>query len=323
MKRSRMLWVLGGLLFALSPAFGQTFPDKPIRMVIPFPPGGSIDTVGRTVANAWSETLKVKVVVDNRPGAGGTIGTALVSKAKPDGYTILYGNAGPLSIGPHLYKKITYDLFKDLDPVTQVTSSPFLIFASASMPFNTASELIAYAKANPKKLFFASSGIGSGLHLTGELFKSVTGVDIVHVPFKGMNEALGDLSTGRVQLAVSTAAGLAAHVKSGRLKGIVSSGAHRSALLPDVPTCIEAGIPGFLATSWHAVMAPPGTPRPILLKLQQTLAAALANSELKQQMAEREDAEPVGSTPDELAAFLRSESAKWGKIVKDVGVTEE
>lgn len=323
MVRSTMLWVMAGLLLASAPVFGQTFPDKPIRMVIPFPPGGSIDTVGRTVAQKWATTLNQQIVIENRGGAGGTIGTELVAKARPDGYTISYGNAGPLSIGLHIYKKIGYDLFKDFAPVSQVTSSPFIIFASAAMPFSTTAELIAYAKANPGKLNFASSGVGSGLHLVGELFKSVAGVDIVHVPFKGMNEALPELFSGRVQLAVSTAAGLAEHVKSGRLKAIVSTGARRSPVLPDTPTCFEAGLPGFHATSWHVVVAPAGTPKPIVLKLQQTLAAALTDAELRNQMAVREDAEPVGSTPEATAEFLRAEYAKWGKVVKDAGVKEE
>lgn len=323
MGRSTMLWILVGLLFAISPAFGQTFPDRPIRMIIPFPPGGSIDTVARTVAQRWSQTLNQQIVIENKGGAGGTIGTEVAAKARPDGYTILYGNAGPLSIGPHIYKKIGYDLFKDLAPVSQVTSSPFIIFATASMPFNTAAELAAYAKANPGKLNFASSGVGSGLHLVGELFKSVAGVDIVHVPFKGMNEALPELFSGRVQLAVSTAAGLIAQVKAGRLKAIVSSGTKRSPLLPQVPTGAEAGFPGFQSTSWHAIVAPAGTPKPAILKLQQTLAAALTDPELREKMAMREDAEPVGGSPEALGELLRSDSAKWGKIIKAIGVKAE
>jgi tripartite-type tricarboxylate transporter receptor subunit TctC len=321
--RLAMLWVLAALLCANSLGFGQAFPNRPIRMVVPFPAGGSIDVVARAIVQNWVANLNQQIVIDNRGGAGGTLGTELVAKAPADGYTILYGNAGPLSIGPHLYTKPGYDLFKDFAPVSQVTSSPFMIFATASLPVNTVDELISYAKARPGQLNYASSGVGSGLHLMGELFKSVTGINIVHVPFKGVSQALSELFTGRVQLAVSTVAGLAVHVKAGRMKGIVSSGAHRSPQLPEVPTCIEAGIPGFHSTSWHAIVAPAGTPKPVILKLQQTLAATLANPELREQLMMKEDAEPVASSPEELARFLRSESAKWAKVIKTVGVKVE
>lgn len=320
MKRSRMRWVVAAALFAAHSAFGQAYPGRPIRMVVPFPPGGSIDTVARSIVQHWVANLNQQIVVDNRGGAGGTIGTELVAKASADGYTILYGNAGPLSIGPNLYEKLGYDLFKDLAPVSQVTSSPFMIFAAASLPVSSVRELIAYAKARPGQLNYASSGVGSGLHLMGELFKSVAGVDIVHVPFKGLGQAMPEIASGRVQLAVSTVAGMVPHVRAGRLKGIVSSGTRRSPQLPDVPTCLEAGLPGFQSTSWHAIVAPAGTPRPAILKLQQTLAATLARPELRNQLMEREDAEPVGSSPEELAKLLRSESAKWRKVIKSIGV---
>jgi len=322
-KGSTMLWVLAAFLSAGQPASGQAFPNRPIRMVVPFPPGGSIDTVARSIAQRWVTNLTQQLVIDNRGGAGGTIGTELVARASADGYTILYGNAGPLSIGPHLYAKLGYDLFKDFAPVSQVTSSPFMIFAAASLPVNSVHELIAYARERPGQLNYATSGVGSGLHLMGELFKSVTGVNIVHVPFKGLGQAMPELASGRVQLAVSTAAGMAAHVKAGRMKGIVSSGARRSPQLPDVPTCFEAGIPGFHSTSWHAIVAPAGTPKPVVLKLQQTLAATLAIPELRDQLVMREDAEPVGSSPEELAKLLRSESAKWGKVIQSIGVKAE
>ena len=220
MKRSTMLWVLAALLFGGHPAFGQTFAQRPIRMVVPY----------------------------------------------------------------------------------------------------SVNELIAYARERPGQLNYASSGVGSGLHLMGELFKSVTGVNIVHVPFKGLGQAMPEFASGRVHLAVSTVAGLIAHVKAGRMKGIVSSGARRSPQLPDVPTCIEAGLPGFHSTSWHAIVAPAATPKPVILKLQQTLAATLASPELRDQLIAREDAEPVGSSPAELAKFLRSESAKWAKVIQAIGV---
>ena len=215
-------------------------------MFVPFSAGGSIDIVARAISQPWSGQLHQQIVIDNRGGAGGTIGAQLVADAAPDGYTLLYANSGPLSIGPILYGKLGYDVFRSFAPVSHVTSSPFMIFAIAALPPNTVAELVAYAKQRPGQLNYASSGIGSGLHLMGELFKSVAGVDLVHVPFKGMGQAMPELVSGRVQLAVSTVAGLAPQVKAGRLKGIVSSGMRRSAQLPDVPTCTEAGIPALI-----------------------------------------------------------------------------
>ena len=310
-------------LIAAGAAVAQDYPQRPIRMVIPFPAGGSIDVIGRAIALSWSAALGPQIVIDNRGGAGGTLGADLVAKAQPDGYTILYGNSGPLSIGPLLYKKLGYDLFRDLAPVSQSVSSPFVVFANQSLPPNNAAELIAYAKERPNQINFASSGIGSGLHLVGELFQSVTGTKLVHVPFKGISQALSELFTGRVQLAMSTTAGLAPHVRAGRMKGIVSTGRERSPQLPEVPTCIEAALPGFCTSSWHAIVAPANTPRAVVNKLQQALKATLANAELRDQLLAREDASAVASTPDQLAKFLRDESAKWAAIIKTVGVKGE
>lgn len=320
MNRSVSWWTLGSLFIAHAAALAQQYPVRPIRMVVPFPSGGSIDIVARAISQPWSGQLNQQIIVDNRGGAGGTIGSQLVADAAPDGYTLLYANSGPLSIGPILYGKLGYDVFRSFAPASHVTSSPFMIFAIASLPPNTVAELIAYAKQRPGQLNYASSGIGSGLHLMGELFKRVTGVDLVHVPFKGMGQAMPELASGRVQLAVSTVAGLAAQVQAGRLKGIVSSGTRRSAQLADVPTCTEAGIPDFCSTSWHAIVAPAGTPKAVIAKLQQTLAATLANQALREQLLAREDVEAVASTPEQLARLLRSEFAKWSAIIKSVGI---
>mgnify|MGYP006286266029 FL=1 len=311
------------MLLAATAATAQDYPQRPIRMVIPFPAGGSIDLVGRAIATNWSATLGQQIVIDNRGGAGGTLGSDLVAKSQPDGYTILYGNSGPLSIGPHLYKKLGYDLFRDFAPVSQAVSSPFVIFATQSLPANNAAELVAYVKDRPNQVNYASSGVGSGLHLVGELFQSVTGTKLVHVPFKGISQALAELFAGRVQLAMSTTAGLAQHVRAGRMKGIVSTGRERSPQLPEVPTCIEANLQGLCSGSWHAIMAPAGTPRAVVNKLQQTLKTTLANAEIREQLLAREDASAVASTPDELAKFLRSESTRWAAIIKAVGVKGE
>lgn len=320
--RRALLCALATLLLS-GETVAQNYPARPIRMIVPFPAGGSIDIVSRSIAQRWSAHLGQQLVIDNRAGAGGTIGTKLVADAQPDGHTILYGNAGPLSIGLHVHAKPGYDLFKDLAPVSQVTSAPFMIFASARLPVTTPQELIAYAKERPGQLNYASSGVGSGLHLMGELFRSVADVNIVHVPFKGMGQAAPEIASGRVQLAVSTVPGVLPHVKAGRMKGIVSSGTRRSAQLPDVPTCTEAGLPGFCSMSWHAIVAPARTPKSVIAQLHRTLAATLANADLRDQLAAQEDSDAVGSTPEELARLLRSEFEKWGRIVRTIGVKGE
>jgi tripartite-type tricarboxylate transporter receptor subunit TctC len=304
-------------------AAGQNYPTRPIRVIVPFPAGGSIDIISRSITQRWSPYLGQQIVIDNRAGAGGTLGTQLVAQASPDGHTILYANSGPLSIGPHLYAKLGYDVLTDFAPVSQTTSAPFVIFAAASLPVSTPQQLIAYAKERPGQLNYASSGIGSGLHLTGELFKSVTGTNIVHVPFKGMGQAAPELASGRVHLAVSTVPGVLPHVKAGRMKGILSSGTRRSPALPEIPTCTESGLPTFCSSSWHAVLAPAHTPKAIIARLHQTLTATLENPELREQLLAREDADAVSSTPDELAKFLRAESAQWGRIIKAVGIKGE
>lgn len=304
-------------------AAGQNYPTRPIRVIVPFPPGGSIDIISRSITQRWSPYLGQQIVIDNRGGAGGTLGTQLVAQASPDGHTILYANSGPLSIGPHLYAKLGYDVLTDFAPVSQTTSAPFVIFAAASLPVSTPQQLIAYAKERPGQLNYASSGIGSGLHLTGELFKSVTGTNIVHVPFKGMGQAAPELASGRVHLAVSTVPGVLPHVKAGRMKGILSSGTRRSPALPEIPTCTESGLPTFCSSSWHAVLAPAHTPKAIIARLHQTLTATLENPELREQLLAREDADAVSSTPDELAKFLRAESAQWRRIIKAVGIKGE
>jgi len=310
-------------LIPKSEATAADYPARPVRMVIPFAPGGSIDIVARSITQRWSAQLGQQIVIDNRGGAGGSLGTMAVVHANPDGYTLLYGNAGPLAIAPHLTPNIGYDLFRDFAPVSQVTSSPFIVFVSTTLPVANVQEFIAYAKQRPEPLSYASSGVGSGLHLMGELFQSVASVKFLHVPFKGMGQASPDLASGRIPIAVSTVPGILPHVKSGRMKGVVSSGTKRSTLLPEVPTCIEAKLPGFCSASFHAVVAPAKTPKPVIAKLQQTLAATLSNTELRDQLAAREDSEAIGGTPEELGKLMRSEYDRWGKIIRTHGIKGE
>jgi tripartite-type tricarboxylate transporter receptor subunit TctC len=315
--------VLSFLLMGLCPgAWAQGYPAKPIRVIVPFPAGESIDATARLIAQPWMAALGQQMVIDNRGGAGGTIGTELVAKAPPDGYTISYGNLGPLSIGPNLYRKLGYDLFKDLAPVSQATSLPFVLFASPTLQPATVQELIAYAKARPNELNFGSTGVGSGLHLIGELFKMTAGVQMVHVPYKGVAQALPEMAAGRIQLAFNTIPAFLPHVKAGRLKAYVITAPKRSPLLPDVPACTEVGLPGLDASAWHAVVAPAGTPREVIQKLQQTLAKTLALPEVRSQLA-AVGAEPVASTPEAFAKFMRAESDKWARVIKAGGVKVE
>ena len=303
-------------------AYGQAYPGKPIRLIVPFPAGESIDGVARLLVQHWQTALGQQILVDNRGGAGGTIGTEIVAKATADGYTISYGNLGPLSIGPNLYRKLGYDLFKDLAPVSQAASLPFVLFASPSLPPNSVAELVAYAKTRAGELNFGSTGVGSGLHLIGEMFKMTAGIDMVHVPYKGVAQALPEIMAGRLQLAFNTIPAFLPHVKAGRLKAYVITANKRSPLLPQVPACTEVGMPGLDASAWHAVVAPAGTPPEAIRMLHATLAKTLALPEVREQLA-AQGAEPVGSSPAEFGRFLRAESAKWAGVIKHANVKAE
>jgi tripartite-type tricarboxylate transporter receptor subunit TctC len=301
-----------------SSLFGQGYPSRPIRLVVPFPAGESIDATARATAQHWSAALGQQIIVDNRGGAGGTIGSDVVAKSAADGYTLLWGNVGPLAIGPSLYSKLPYDVIKNFAPVSQATTLPFVMFVSPAVAANTVGEFIAYAKARPKELNFGSTGVGSGIHLITEMFKMQTGLDMVHVPYKGVAQAMPEIIAGRLQVAFNTIPAFLPHVKAGRLKALVITSAKRSALLPQVPSAPEAGLPQLMGSSWHAVVAPAGTPAPVVLKLHQTLVTALGVSELRELLISQ-GAEPVGSSPQEFAKFLRAELAKWRPIVEASG----
>ena len=298
-------------------AFAQ-YPAKPIRLVVPFPAGESVDATARLVGQSWSAALGAQILVDNRGGAGGTIGSEAVAKSAPDGYTLLWGNVGPLAIGPSLYKKLGYDVVRDFEPVSLVATLPFVLFASPVLPANSVIELVAYAKAHPGEINFGSTGVGSGLHLIAELFKSVAGIEIVHVPYKGVAQALPEMMSGKVQIAFNTIPAFLPHVRAGRLKALAITAAERSPLLPDVPAMTEVGLAAVQGGSWHAVVAPAGTPRAIIARLNQTLVAAVAAPELRNQLL-NQGAQPVGSSPDELRKFMQAEGAKWGRVIRSSG----
>ena len=321
MKKAKSVALCATLLLAAS-ASAQLYPERSIRMVIPYTPGGNIDGVARRILNEWIGPFGQQIVVDNRGGAGGTIGTEIVAKAPANGYTILYGNIGPLAIGPHVYKNLGYDVFKDFAPVTLATISPFMLFVSTKVPVSSVKELIAYARERPGKLNYASSGVASGLHLTSELFAQVAKLELVHVPFKGIGPALPAIASGQIHLLTYPPSGAAPHVSSGLLRPLMVAGNKRSPRFPDSPTAAELGMPSFDSISWHAILAPAGTPAAAIQKLQQTFRTAIASPQLQKTMAEI-DVELVGSTPAELEKFLRSENKKWGGLIRSAGIRLE
>jgi len=306
------------LLLALAQGAFAQYPAKPIRLVVPFPAGESVDATARLVGQSWSAALGAQIVVDNRGGAGGTIGSEAVAKSAPDGYTLLWGNSGPLAIGPGLYKKLGYDVAKDFAPVSLVATLPFVLFASPVLPVNSAADLLAYARAHPGELNFGSTGVGSGLHLIGELFRTEAGIDIVHVPYKGVAQALPEIMAGKVQLAFNTIPAFLPHVKAGRLKALLITATARSPLLPDVPTTAEIGLPGVLGMGWHAVVAPAGTPQDVVDKLNITLVETVAKPGMRSALL-AQGAQPVASSPEDLKIFLREEAKKWAEVIRSSG----
>lgn len=315
--------VIAGLAAAftgVSAAQAQTnYPAGPIRLIVPFPAGDSIDVVARAVAEPWSKALGQPIVIDNRPGAGGMIGTEAGAKSAPDGYTMLFGNVGGLSILPAVNPRIPYNVEKDLTPVSLVANVPFLLLVSSKTPFQSMQELIDFAKKNPGKVNFASTGVGSGVHLAGELFRSLAKIDIVHVPYKGVSTALPDLLTGRVEMVFypNTFTG---QIKSGELRPLAIAADKRLDVLPDVKTTAELGLPEMTAGSWHMVLVPAGTPQPVIDKLSKTLMEVLKDPALREKL-KTVGAQPVGNTPAEAKAFLDADRAKSQAIAKNANIS--
>ena len=311
--------IVAASLFAVSLAFAQAdYPSKPIRLVVPFPPGGTTDILARAVAQKLTEAWGQQVIVDNRPGAGGNIGSDLVAKAAPDGYTLLMGTVGTHAINPSLYARMPYDAQKDFAPVILVASVPNVLEVDPSLPVHTVQELIAYARANPGKLNFASSGNGTSIHLSGELFKAMTGVKMTHVPYKGSAPALADLVGGQVQLMFDNLPSSLGLIKGGKLRAIAVTSTARSSALPDVPTLAESGLPGYEASSWFGVLAPARTPPAIIAKLNAAIDAWLASPEAKDKLASQ-GAVAAGGTPADFAHWIAGETVKWAKVVKASG----
>ena len=321
---------VGALLFEFSTACAQPapfnatggYPTRPIRAVVPLAPGGGTDTVGRLVAAKLGEGLGQQIVVDNRGGGGGVVGTDLVAKATPDGYTLLVGSITTNAVNPVLYKKLPYDHIRDFAAISLIGTVPNVLVVHASMPARSVKEFLAYARVNPGKISYGSSGIGSATHLSMALIGSMTGISMLHVPYKGAGAAVADVLGGQLQALCSSLAGLLPHIKSGRVRALGVTTARRNPQLPDVPTLAEAGVPGYEVTIWYALFAPAKTPVAILTRLNTETVKALNSAELKERLT-LQGLDVGSSSAAELTAFVKTETAKWAKVVKDSGAQPE
>jgi tripartite-type tricarboxylate transporter receptor subunit TctC len=312
------------LLFAALTATtqAQTFPSKPIRLICPFPPGGAVDIASRAIAAEMSKTLGQQVTVENRPGAGGNIGGAEVARAAPDGYTMLMTTSGIQAINPVLYPKMQYDPNKDLAPVSVLVSLANVLVVNPAVKANSVAELVALAKSQPGKMTFASSGSGTSIHMSAELFKQLTKIDIVHVPYKGSAPALTDLIGGQVNLMFDNIPSALPHIKAGRLHALATTGARRDPTLPDLPTVAEAGVKGYESGVWFGLAVPAGTPKEIIAKLADDAVKATKSPDYVKRMTEVGYV-IVGAGPDQMAEMTRAEINRWGPVVKSSGATAD
>ena len=310
------------MVCAAATLFAQSYPTRPIRFIVPFAPGGSTDTLARTLSTKLGDALGQQVVVDNRAGGNGNIGTDLVAHAAPYGYTILLGYIANLAIGPSLYAKLPFDPVKDFAPITQLAVAPNILVVHPSVPVRNFQEFIAYAKANPTKINFASAAVASPGHLAGELLNLAAGIHMQHVPYKGSGQAVIDLVGGQVQCMVSGMSSVMPHIKAGRLRPLAVTGSQRSPAMPDLPTIAESGFPKFEATAWYGVLAPAGTPPAIVTRLHDETLRALKLPDVKERL-EYVGFEIVGSTPAAFGAYIKSEIRKWAPVVKASGAKPE
>ena len=301
-----------------APALAQQYPTRPVRFVVPFAPGGSTDTLARTIGVKLADALGQQVVVDNRTGANGDIGMEIVARSRPDGYTIVLGYIANLAIAPSLYAKMPYDPVKDFAPITQPASSPNVLTAHPSVQAKTLQELIALAKAKPGQISFASTGVASVGHLTGELINNLAGIRMTHVPYKGSGQAVTDILGGHVQVMFSGFSSTLHHIRAGKLRALAVTGPKRSPALAEVPTISEQGFPGVEATAWYGILAPAGTPKPVVAQLHGDLVRVLKQPDVVQKL-DGLGFEIVGSTPEQFSAYIRTEIKKWEKVVRASG----
>jgi tripartite-type tricarboxylate transporter receptor subunit TctC len=297
----------------------QTYPVKPVRLVIPYPPGGGSDTIGRPLAQKIGEGLGQQVVVENRGGANGNIGMEAVARSAPDGYTLVFALSAQLAINPGLYQKLPYDPLKDFAPITLLGEGGYILVVHPSLPAKSVKELLALAKARPGQIAYSSSGNGSGGHLAIELLNSMAGIRMLHVPYKGGGPALMDLIAGQVQVLFATQLASWPHVQSGRIRALATSMAKRPASVPDLPTVSEAGLPGYDSGVWYAVLAPAGTPRDIITRINGEVVRALKQPDYRGLLVNN-TIEPIGSPPERLTQYIKSELAKWAKVIKAANV---
>jgi tripartite-type tricarboxylate transporter receptor subunit TctC len=298
---------------------GEAYPTRPIHIVVPSSPGAGVtDIMARLVGQPLSVRIGQQIVIDNRPGASGIIGSEVVSRAAPDGYTLLMANVS-LVVNPFLYPKMPYDALKDFIPITMINSAPMLLVVHPSVPAKSVSELIAFAKSHPAQLNYGSGGLGSTPYLAAELFKSLAGIDVVHVPYKGGAPALSDLVGGQVSFMIENMPGTMPYVRANNLRALAITSTQRSELAPELPTMAEAGVPGYEMSGWNGLFAVRGTPSEIVAKLHSEVAKILRTAEVRQELAAL-GAEPVGDAPEEFAAFLKADMARWGKIIQDKGI---
>ena len=300
-------------------AFAQAFPAKSVKMIVPYPPGGGNDTLGRLFAAKLSERTGQQFVVENRPGAGAMIGTEAAARSAADGYTILLSSIATHALSPNLYSKVPYDPVKDFAPVTLLGIAPTVLVVTNDLPAKDLSELVAAAKAKPGDLAYASGGNGTPPHINGEVFKSVAGVDLLHVPYKGGGPALVDLMAGRVQVMLDTAASAMPHVRSGKLRALAITGLKRSPEYPDLPTFAEAGMPHYDTNAWYSIHAPAGTPPEVVRRLNAELVVILKDPDVHARFKQL-STDPIGNTPEEFAAFVKTELDKYARIIKGAGI---
>jgi len=312
---------LAAIVAAVSFNVAAQYPSKPIKIVVPYPPGGFNDTLGRTLAAKFTEAWGQPSFVENKPGGNTLIGTDFVAKSPPDGYTLLVV-AFPFAVTPSLTKQMPYDTLRDFAPIVLAAQSPNLLVVNPQVPVKTVGELIALAKAQPGKLSYASTGNGSSNHISMELFKSMAGVDIVHIPYKGSAPAVSDLLGGQLAVMFDNVPNVLPQVKAGRLRALGTSGTKRTPLAPDVPTVAEAGVPGYEVTVWFGLVAPAGTPREIVQKLNAEVLKILAMPDVRERFL-AQGVEPVGSTPEQFGEHIRAQMSKWSKVVQDAGVKAE
>ena len=314
--------LMAGSLLWHAVASGQNYPNRSIRFVVPYAPGGSTDIVARILAQKLSDAMGQQVVVDNRPGAGGSIGADVVAKSPPDGYTMVTAVTGIMAINQFLYRKLPFDPEKDLAPVTQVGSLPLILVVHPSLPAKNVREFIAIAKAKPGQLNYGSSGVGTATHMTTELFKSMAGVDLVHIPYKGSGQVMGDVIGGQLALIFDQIVSSLPHVQGGKLRMLAITSAKRFPSLPDLPTIAESGVPGYESISWAGVAVPAGTPKEIIARLHAEIVKVLAAPDIRERFL-RDGIETVGSTLEQFTEHIRRERIKWAKVVKDSGAKAE